>query len=107
MTDGNFCAQGQEGISAIMASAALMDVGADPEALRSSVATLPLDPVDLDRRPSGTKGTVWRYTAIDVGSAHCWAELHVTPRNPSPGGPRTWPGPWPGTWPAGDGGSRR
>lgn len=34
-------------------------------------------------RLSGTKGTVWQYTAIDVGSAWCWAELHVTPRNPS------------------------
>jgi hypothetical protein len=33
-------------------------------------------------RLSGTKGTVWQYTAIDVGSAWCWAELHVTPRNP-------------------------
>ncbi|MGH9168717.1 MAG: hypothetical protein ACRD02_12920, partial [Acidimicrobiia bacterium] len=66
-----------------MASAALIDAGADPEALRSSVATLPLDPVDLDRGLSGTKGTVWRYAAIDVGSAHCWAKLHVTPRNPS------------------------
>lgn len=34
-------------------------------------------------RLSGTKGAVWQYTAIDVGSAHCWAELHLTPRNPS------------------------
>ena len=34
-------------------------------------------------RLSGTKGTVWQYTAIDVGSAYAWAELHVTPRNPS------------------------
>ena len=34
-------------------------------------------------RLSGTKGTVWQYTAIDVGSAYLWAELHVTPRNPS------------------------
>jgi transposase InsO family protein len=33
-------------------------------------------------RLSGTKGTVWQYTAIDVASAHVWAELHVTPRNP-------------------------
>nr|MBA2641572.1 transposase [Actinomycetota bacterium] len=24
-----------------------------------------------------------QYTAIDVGSAHCWAELHLTLRNPS------------------------
>jgi transposase len=34
-------------------------------------------------RLSGVKGAVWQYTAIDVGSAYCWAELHVTPRNPS------------------------
>jgi transposase InsO family protein len=34
-------------------------------------------------RLSGTKGAVWQYTAIDVGSAYCWAELHLTPRNPS------------------------
>ena len=34
-------------------------------------------------RLSGTRGIVWQYTAIDVASAHCWAELHVTPRNPS------------------------
>ena len=32
-------------------------------------------------RLSGTKGTVWQYTAIDVASA--WAELYVTPRNPA------------------------
>jgi transposase InsO family protein len=34
-------------------------------------------------RLSGAKGAVWQYTAIDVGSAYCWAELHLTPRNPS------------------------
>jgi transposase InsO family protein len=34
-------------------------------------------------RLSGVKGTVWQYTAIDVGSAYTWAELHTTPRNPS------------------------
>ena len=34
-------------------------------------------------RLSGTKGAVWQYTAIDVGSAYCWTELHLTPRNPS------------------------
>jgi transposase InsO family protein len=32
---------------------------------------------------SGAKGAVWQYTAIDVGSAYCWAELHLSPRNPS------------------------
>jgi hypothetical protein len=34
-------------------------------------------------RLTGVRGTVWQYTAIDVKSAHVWAELHVTPRNPS------------------------
>lgn len=34
-------------------------------------------------RLSGTQGVVWQYTAIDVGSAWAWAELHVTPCNPS------------------------
>ena len=34
-------------------------------------------------RLAGTKGAVWQYTAIDVASAYCWAELHLTPRNPS------------------------
>ena len=26
---------------------------------------------------------MWEYTAIDVASSYCWAELHVTPKNPS------------------------
>lgn len=34
-------------------------------------------------RLSGTTGAVWQYTAIDVASAYCWAELYVTPKNPS------------------------
>ena len=34
-------------------------------------------------RLSGAKGAVWQYTAIDVASAFTWAELHLTPRNPS------------------------
>ncbi|MDP8959911.1 MAG: DDE-type integrase/transposase/recombinase [Actinomycetota bacterium] len=34
-------------------------------------------------RLRGTRGAVWQYTAIDVASAYCWAELWVTPRNPS------------------------
>jgi transposase InsO family protein len=33
-------------------------------------------------RLSGTKGTVWQYTAIDVASAYTWAELHTSDRNP-------------------------
>lgn len=34
-------------------------------------------------RLAGTQGVVWQYTAIDVGSAYGWAELHVSPHNPS------------------------
>src|SRR3954469_4832713 len=33
-------------------------------------------------RLSGTKGTVWQYTAIDVASAYPWAELHTSERTP-------------------------
>ena len=33
-------------------------------------------------RLSGTKGTVWQYTAIDVASAFAWAELRTSERNP-------------------------
>jgi hypothetical protein len=28
-------------------------------------------------RLHGTEGAVWQYTALDVGSAYCWAELHT------------------------------
>ncbi|MYA33061.1 MAG: transposase family protein [Gemmatimonadales bacterium] len=34
-------------------------------------------------RLRGTQGVVWQYTAIDVGSAYTWAELHVAPHNPA------------------------
>jgi hypothetical protein len=34
-------------------------------------------------RLSGTQGVVWQYAAIDVASASTWAELHLTPKNPS------------------------
>lgn len=49
-------------------------------------ATEPGEKVQLDcfyvGRLSGTKGTVWQYTAIDVASAFTWAELHTSERNP-------------------------
>jgi transposase InsO family protein len=32
---------------------------------------------------SGTIGRVWQYTAIDLATSYVWAELHVTPLNPS------------------------
>ena len=34
-------------------------------------------------RLSGTAGRVWQYTAIDLASSYVWAELAVTPLNPS------------------------
>jgi transposase InsO family protein len=34
-------------------------------------------------RLSGARGCVWQYTAIDVASSYTWAQLHLTPRNPS------------------------
>jgi hypothetical protein len=55
-------------------------------------------------RLSGTKGTVWQYTAIDVASAYTWATLQVTRRNPRPPGPASWPAPWPPIWPPAAGG---
>ena len=33
-------------------------------------------------RLSGTKGTTWQYTAIDVASSYTWAELYKSPENP-------------------------
>ena len=49
-------------------------------------ASAPGEKVQLDcffvGRLSGTRGTVWQYTTIDVASAFCWAELHTSERNP-------------------------
>jgi transposase InsO family protein len=49
-------------------------------------ATEPGEIVQMDcffiGRLSGTKGSVWQYTAIDVASGYTWAQLHSTPRNP-------------------------
>jgi transposase InsO family protein len=57
-----------------------------PEPERHVEATRPGELVGLDcfyvGRLSGTKGTVWQYTAIDVASGFAWAELHSSPRNP-------------------------
>jgi transposase InsO family protein len=33
-------------------------------------------------RLSGSKGSVWQYTAVDVASGFMWAELHSSERNP-------------------------
>ena len=35
---------------------------------------------------SGSKGTVWQYTAADVASGFIWAELHSSERNPGRAG---------------------
>ena len=49
-------------------------------------ATEPGEKVQFDcvyvGRLSGTHGTVWHYTAIEVASAFTWAELHTSERNP-------------------------
>ena len=50
-------------------------------------------------RLSGTKGTVWQYTAIDVASADTWATLQVTRRNPRLSGPASSPSRSRLTWP--------
>jgi transposase InsO family protein len=57
-----------------------------PPPARHIDATRPGEKVQFDcfyvGRLSGTKGTVWQYTAIDVASAYTWAELHSSERNP-------------------------
>ena len=49
-------------------------------------ASEPGEKVQLDcffiGRLSGSKGTVWQYTASDVASGFIWAELHSSDRNP-------------------------
>jgi hypothetical protein len=59
------------GISAMMVFAALVDAGADPEALRSSMATLPLGPLDLD------------ITEVDRGGLRA-RQVMVRPRSDEP-----------------------
>jgi transposase InsO family protein len=57
-----------------------------PPPARHIDASQPGEKVQMDcfyvGRLSGTKGTVWQYTAIDVASAYTWAELHASERNP-------------------------
>lgn len=59
----------------------------EPVPPRHIEADEPGDLVQMDcfcvGRLSGTKGTLWQYTAIDVASAYLWAELHATEKNPS------------------------
>ena len=58
----------------------------EPEPQRHIAVDHPGELVQMDcfcvGRLAGTKGVVWQYTAIDAASSFCWAELHVTPRNP-------------------------
>ena len=81
-----------------MAEHALQAPGADRKARRPlrakarAAATgaphrgLPTEKVQFDcffvGRLSGTKGSVWQYTAADVASGFAWAELHASERNP-------------------------
>ena len=44
-----------------------------------------------------TKGVVWQYTAIDVGSAYAWAEIHVTRHIRRVAIRVGWRAAWPGT----------
>jgi transposase InsO family protein len=58
----------------------------EPEPERHIAVDHPGELVQMDcfciGRLAGTKGVVWQYTAIDAASSFCWAELHVSPRNP-------------------------
>ena len=58
-------------------------------------------------RLSGTKGTVWQYTALDVHSGFCWGELHTWIAIPASRTPRPSPAASPRSSPTADGGSRR
>ena len=57
-----------------------------PPPERHIEATEPGEKVQLDcfyvGRLSGTKGTGWQYTAIDVASSFAWAQLRTSERNP-------------------------
>jgi transposase InsO family protein len=57
-----------------------------PPPARHIDASQPGELVQIDcffiGRLSGSKGSVWQYTAVDVASAYCWAELHSSARNP-------------------------
>jgi transposase InsO family protein len=57
-----------------------------PPPSRHIEASEPGEKVQLDcfyvGRLTGSKGTVWQYTASDVASGFVWAELHSSKRNP-------------------------
>jgi len=58
----------------------------EPEPERHLAVDHPGELVQMDAfcvgRLSGTKGTVWQYTAIDAAGSFCWAELHVNAAQP-------------------------
>lgn len=62
------------------------DRDAPPE--RHISADNPGDVVQFDcfqlGRLKDTSGVAWQYTAIDVASSYVWAEVWITPKNPSP-----------------------
>lgn len=57
-----------------------------PPPERHIEASEPGEKVQMDcffvGRLTGTKGSVWQYSAIDVASGYGWAELHTSDRNP-------------------------
>jgi transposase InsO family protein len=57
----------------------------EPQPERHIEADHPGELVQMDcfciGRLSGAKGTAWQYTAIDVASSYCWAEIHMSPKN--------------------------
>jgi transposase InsO family protein len=61
--------------------------GPAPAPARQIAVSRPGELVQMDcfciGRLSGTKGTVWQYTAVDAYSSYLWAELHTSARNPS------------------------
>ena len=60
---------------------------AEPPPERHIEAKYPGHRVQFDNfyigRLAGTQGVVWQYSACDVASSYTWAELHVSPKNPS------------------------
>jgi transposase InsO family protein len=76
------------GLVAGYAAPAPEPIERDPQPQRHLDVDHPGQLVQMDcfcvGRLRDTRGVVWQYTAIDVASAYTWAELWVTPKNPSP-----------------------
>jgi transposase InsO family protein len=58
-----------------------------PQPVRHIQVSRPGELVQMDcffiGRLSGTRGSVWQYSAIDAYSSYLWAELHASARNPT------------------------